>query len=166
MTEDTQVELDALLKNIRSQFYTEATAKKFFQDRNVLLVAITWPASWLKHRGVTWSAERYFQTIRELLQEIKRHGATGEIQYFPGYLLKCVQDHFAHNSDTYCDEAKRTRSAFDMALGRVMNASKLAEVRAAEQTVDVLAEAHRMLASTRRRPKARPAKSDDQLSLL
>jgi hypothetical protein len=165
MTEDTQIELERLLKNIRNQFYTEATAKKFFQDRNVLLVALTWPATWLKHRGVTWSAERYFATIRDLLQEIKRHGATGEIKYFPGYLLKCVQDHFAHNSDTYCDEAKRTRSAFEIALGRAINAGKLAETRAAEQTVDVLAEAHRMLAKTRRRPKIQ-RQADDQLSLL
>lgn len=165
MTEDTQIRLEALLKNIRDQFYTTTPAQKFYQDRNVLLVALTWPASWLKHRGVTWTAERYFQTIRDLLQEIKRHGATGEIQYFPGYLLKCIQDHFAHHSDEYCDEAKRTRSAFDLALGRAIDAGKLAEIRTAEAAIDVLAEAHRMLASARRRPKTAP-RNDSQLSLL
>lgn len=159
-TEATHVEAEELLTNIRNQFYTEATAKKFFQDRNVLLLAITYPAKWLKERGVTWSSDRYFQTLRDLLQEIKRHGATGQVKYFPGYLLKCVQDHFAHNSDTYCDEGKRMRSAWERALGRAISAAQSKQIQEDERTVEVLAQAHRVLAIKRRQPKTE--KHDDQ----
>ncbi len=158
-TEATPVNVDDLLKNIRDQFYTDATAKKFFQDRNVLLLAITWPAKWLKERGVTWSGPRYFQVLYDLLQEIKRHGATGSIAYFPGYLVKVIQDHFAHNSDAYCDEGKRARHAWEKALGTAMGATRAAQVRDAEQTLDTLAQAHRVLAMKRRTPKTQ--KTDD-----
>lgn len=165
MTEETKVQLDRLLGTIREQFYAGQPPKKFFQDQNVLALAATWPATWLNHRGVTWTAERYFQTLHTLLREIKEHGATGEVKYFPGYLLKCIQDHFAHRSDEYCDEAKRTRSAFDLALGRAVDAGKLADIRTAEATVDVLAQAHRLLAKQPRRRKT-PETNDGQLSLL
>jgi hypothetical protein len=164
-TEATPVDVDELLTNIRNQFYTEATAKKFFTDRNVLLLAVTYPAHWLKERGITWSADRYFQTLRDLLQEIKRHGATGSIKYFPGYLLKCVQDHFAHNSDTYCEEGKRMRSTWERALGRAISAAQSEQMRADEQTVAVLAQAHRVLAINRHRPKT-PKSNDLQGSLF
>lgn len=162
MTEDTEVQIESLLKNIRDQFYTQTTDKKFFQERTVLLLAITWPAQWLKERGVTWTAERYFQTIRDLLQEIKRHGATGQIKSFAGYLLYSVQDHFRHQSDLYCGEGKAMRSAWELAIGRAVNSTKLAQVREAEALVDEVAEAHRVLAIGRPKPKAKkPAKTDD-----
>lgn len=152
-TEPTPVDLDEQLRNIRNQFYTDATAKKFFQDRNVLLLALTWPATWLKQRGVTWSGQRYTQTLFDLFQQIKRHGATGEVRYFPGYLLKVIQDHFAHHSDDFCDEGKRMRHAWEKALGTAVGATRAARLHQDEQTLDTLAQAHRMLASGRRRPK-------------
>lgn len=155
MTEDTHIQLERLLANVRSQFYTDVPAKKWFKDMPAMQRAVTWPATWLKHRGITWSADRYFREIREKLQEVKRHGATGEIEYFPGYLLKVLQDHFAHNSDRIRDEGRQARNAFDIALGRAQNAAQLAATRAAEQTVDVLAEAHRVLAGRKRSSRAR-----------
>jgi hypothetical protein len=164
-TERTPVDVDELLRNIRHQFYTEAPLKKFLQDQNVLLLAVTWPAKWLKERGVTWSEQRYLQTLYDLLQQIKRHGATGEIQYFPGYLLKVIQDHFAHNGEDYCDEGKRARYAWEKALGTALGATRAAQIRADEQTLDTLAQAHRVLAIQRRRPKAK-ASPTDQLDLL
>jgi hypothetical protein len=105
MTEDTAVEVERLLKNIRSQFYTTVPEKKFFQDRDSLIYAITWPATWLKGRGV-----------------------------------------------------------FDLALGRAISAAQLAQGRAAEATVDVLAQTHRVLAAVRRRRKTE--KPSSQLDLL
>ncbi len=158
-TEATPVDVDELLKNIRDQFYTEATAKKFFQDRDRLLYAITWPATWLQQRGVTWSGQRYTQTLFDLFQQIKRHGATGEIQYFPGYLLKVIQDHFAHNSDDFCDEGKRMNHAWQKALGTALGATRAAQLRADEQAIETLAQANRMLAMKRRPAKA--LKTDD-----
>lgn len=162
MTEETPVEVGELLKNIRDQFYTDTPEKKFFQDQTILLLAITWPATWLKERGTTWTAQRYFSTLRDLLQEIKRHGATGKIKYFPGYLLKCVQDHFAHNSDAYCDEGKRMRHSWELAIGRAVNSTKLEQVQEAEKTLDVLAQAHRVLATTKRRAKAGKTTENDR----
>lgn len=161
MTEDTQVEIEQLLGNIRSQFYTTTPDKKFFEDRNVLLLAVTWPATWLKERGCTWSAERYFQVLRTILVGIKSHGATGEIRYFPGYLLRCVQDHFRHNSDAYCDEGKKTRNAWEMAIGKAMGAARADALRRDEAAIDLLAQAHRVVA-VRRTPTKVETKADPQ----
>lgn len=165
MAEDTQVEIEQLLGVINKTFYGKLPPKKFFQDRNVLLLAVTWPANWLKERGITWSAERYFRTLREILTGIREHGATGEIKYFAGYLLKCVQDHFAHNGDTYCEQGKNTLHAWERALGRATGAAGAPARRAAEQAIDVLAEAHRVLAQRRRPAKPFPHTSR-QLDLL
>lgn len=164
-TEATPVDVDELLRNIRGQFYTDQPEKRFHQDKTVLLMAILYPANWLKERGITWPADRYFQTLRDLLNQVKRHGATAQIRYFPGYLLKVVQDHFAHNSDAYCDEGKQARHTWERALGRALDSTRLAKVRQDEQVIDTMAAAHRILASGKRRAKVAPA-PDNQRSLF
>lgn len=164
MSEQTEVDVDALLRNIRGQFYTDLPEKRFHQDRNVLMLAITWPAQWLHERGVTWSGERYFRTLRDLLVEIKRHGATAQIKFFPGYLLKCVQDHFAPNSDAYCEEGRQARHTWERALGRAVASAAPSSLRQDEEKIAVLAEAHRVLA-VRRKP-AKAAKTDDSQGTL
>jgi hypothetical protein len=122
----------------------------------------------LRERGIAWSARQYQDFIQERLQEVKRHGATGKIRFFPAYLLKVLQDHFAHNGHGYCDDAKKTGWAFDMALGRVINGSRLQAIQAAEKSTEILAEAHRLLAIRRRssKPQKPAPAADDQLSLL
>lgn len=164
-TETTPVDVDELLRNIRSQFYTGQPEKRFHQDRTVLMMAITWPANWLKERGVTWPADRYFKTIRDLLNQVKRHGATAEIRYFPGYLLKVVQDHFAHNSDTYCDEGKQARHTWERALGKALGSASVSRMRQDEQVIETMAAAHRILATGKRRAKV-PVKPPSNEGLL
>lgn len=161
MTEQTKVDMEQLLAAIRKAFYAVDRSGKFFRDEPMLKKAITWPATWLRARGVTWSGPVYFKKLGELLREIKAHGATGEIHYFPGYLLKCFQDHFAHNGDTYCNDARTIRNAVDVVFSKV----QFRDTPAPQETViDVLAAAHALLA-TRQRPN-NAKRSDPQLPLL
>jgi hypothetical protein len=165
MTDETPVDVEDLLRNIRGQFYGDLPEKRYHQDRTVLVMAVTWGANWLKERGVSWTTDRYFQTLRDLLLEIKRHGATAEIRWFPGYLLKCVQDHFAHNSDTYCDEGKKALHAWERALGKATASAQADAARQDEQKIEVLAQAYRVLA-VRRKPTKAPLINDPQGSLF
>jgi hypothetical protein len=162
MTEQTRVDLDRLLAEICRTFYAADLEGKFFRDRPMLQKAVTWPATWLRARGLTWTSDRYFKTLGELLKGIRRHGATGEVKYFPGYLLKCLQDHFAHNGDAYCDEGRRLRNSVNTALSSVRFADS--PTTPSSSTVDILAAAHALLASRRRTLKIEPA--GDQMGLL
>ncbi len=158
MTEATQIDLGPILADIRRRFYGRLPEKRFFQDRAMLEYAITWPAAWLRGRGVTWSANRYFATISGKLDAIQKHGTQAATAYFPGYLLKVLQDHFAHNSDAICEEGKAARNAFGLALGKITaaTAAQGSSVRAEEAVIDVLAAAHSLLAKPRARKKAAP----------
>lgn len=172
MTEETEVRVDELLQSIRREFYGKTPPKKFFEDRTVLIRAIAWPAAWLKERGITWPADRYFTMIKTRLADIRKHGATGEIKSFAGYFMYVVQDHFRHSSETYCQEGKAATHAWEMALGRVAKQAGTADRRAAEVFIDTMAEANRILYVGRPRPKAQkpklspPVPENDQLTLL
>ncbi len=127
-------------------------------------MAVTWPATWLRARGVTWTPERYFATIKGKLREIEQHGKKASGGYFPRYLLKCLQDHFAHHSDTICAEASSARNAFNQAIGQIT--AQAARVEGQNQTgIDVLAAAHALLAKPRRRAKTQPRDDHAELPL-
>jgi hypothetical protein len=165
ITEETKVELDALLMTIRKRFYSAQPEKRFHQDKAMLQKAVTWPATWLRARGVAWTSKRYFQVIEDKLGEVQRHGATAaDISFFPGYLMKVLQDHFAHNGETYTREGKHVGHSIAYILAGLPPAVARAE-REKEKVIDTLAAAHALLAS---RPKtAKPAQSDNaQLDLL
>jgi hypothetical protein len=152
MTEQTKVDLEQLLAEIRRGFYAGDTVGKYFKDEPMLGKAITWPATWLRARGLTWTGDRYFSALRGLLAEIGKHGATGEIKYFPGYLLKCFQDHFAHNGDAYCDEGRQLRNGINVAMSAIQFSGQSGR-REDTQTIDVLAAAHALLATRPRAPR-------------
>ncbi len=158
------LDLGPVLADIRRQFYA-GKDRAFFRDRRALEETVTWPATWLRRRGVTWTPERYFATIRGTLAEIVQHGSPGAVGYFPRYLLKALQNHFAHHSDTICAEASRARNAFAVALGKITAQQAAAEGRN-QTAVDVLAAAHDLLAKGRPARKAPTTKTDDQLNLI
>jgi hypothetical protein len=162
MTEQTRVDLEQLLTAIRKQFYARTPLEKFLKDQRHLQEVATWPATWLRARGITWTSERYFRTLQGLLVEIAKHGATGEIKYFPSYLLKVFQDHFAHNGDSYCAESKSVRNAVDLALAKVRFADAPLPA-AGDNVIDVLAAAHAVLATRRRAPKTQECSQQFEL---
>lgn len=125
-TQDVPSEIvDVLMRAIQNQFYPESFrskegAKKWGQEKHFIMrQVVLWPAGWLDDHGITLSPGRYKQIILTILKEIKVFGAGDAIEYFPRYLSKCVQSHFAHNEDAIHDEGKSFRNQLDRALGRI-----------------------------------------------
>ncbi|HYE33338.1 MAG TPA: hypothetical protein VEH27_18085 [Methylomirabilota bacterium] len=150
-----------LLSAIRNQFYADAEPKKWAQDaafirKNVVL----WPAAWLNKRGVTLPPERYKQLLLDVFNEIKVHGKTGVVKYWPGYLMKCVQERFKHQEDAIYDEAKALRASIETALQ--MAGSAAAKV----DPITVMAEARRDLLKQPRRSPTKPKKQTSQPDLF
>lgn len=142
-----------LLGIIRRQFEPELTDDEWFKGhqqfirRNVVL----WPARFLVGKGFTISGARYEQILREVLNEIKRHGQTGQVRYWPGYLMKCVQEHFRHHWEEYYAEAKSAGAQTEAAL----LALRALPRAAGPDTLSVLAATHRLLQGPKRRgPRA------------
>jgi hypothetical protein len=143
-----------LLAAIRHQFYPDSS-KAWFQQRDAILLCITRPAQWFSDRGVMFPPGRYGQLIQEILQTIKRHGATGSIRYFPAYLGKAIEAHLVHHGDALYAEAKGCRNLAQLALARVRKAPAPAPQ---EDIVAPLAQArHLLLAARRKRSRTRPA---------
>lgn len=152
--------LDELLHTLNQRFYARRPAD-YHRDRQRLLHALTWPATWLDQRGLTCSPHRYRALIDERLRAIGAHGDPAHYRaYFPSYLLKCLQDWFdLHGDDLYC-ELKHIRNALDQLLASARFAER---VQRHARHLDVLVSTHRYLEA--RRPK-RPPHSDDQLNLF
>jgi hypothetical protein len=148
-----------LMAVIRNQFYPDAlaggdAAKQWFQDQQFLKVRVVlWPAAWLNKRGVSLQPDRYQQILLDIFKEIKRHGATGAVKFWPGYLAKCVQDHFRHHEDEIYEEGKVLR----IHLERAMATAQAAAGASQPDPVDRLAEFQRMLSSTARKRRCKPA---------
>lgn len=70
-----------LMGAIRNAFY--AGDERWFADQ-----------AFLRRRVVTLPPQRYKEILLEVFQEIKRHGQTESVKYWPGYLVHCMQQHF------------------------------------------------------------------------
>ena len=103
---------EKLLAQIQQNFYSfESSEKQFYADRRRLLYALTWPGQWLEQRGLPITAKRYEQLLTQRLKAIAQHGRLESYRrYFPGYLLKCLQDWFAHHGDELYEELKHVRN--------------------------------------------------------
>ena len=60
---------EELLLAIRLRFYAGRPGH-YHRDRQRLLYALTWPATWLDERGLTCSPQRYHTLIEDRLQAI------------------------------------------------------------------------------------------------
>lgn len=165
MTPRPQQEIGAeivneLLASIRNQFYADDPQKRWFQDRQFILRRVVlWPATWLNKRGVTLPPERYRAILMDVFQEIKRHGSTGAVKYWPGYLLHCVQEHFKHHGDDYYEEGKSMRSAVEHSMLAFRRAK---DSKVSPDPVKEMAAA----AAIVRVPKRRPKQPPNQLNLF
>jgi hypothetical protein len=147
-----------LLNAIRHQFYGDAPAKQFHQDKRFLLNnVVLWPAGYLDRRGVTLPPARYKAILLDVFNGIKAHGQTGAIKYWPGYLMQCVQSHFRIHGEEYYEEGKSLRASLDKIIRKAPAIPTADPIR-------VLAEARNdLLKSSRTRRKA-PV--DTQIPLL
>lgn len=150
--------LSDLLRAIRHQFYADSP-RAFYQQRDALILCLTRPAQWFSDRGVCFPEGRYIRLIQDILQTIKRHGATGQIRWFPGYLGKAVEQYLIHHGDELYREAKGSRNLAELAL------SKLRQAPSQDDVAAPLAEARRILLSARKRPSKTPRAQALQSSL-
>jgi hypothetical protein len=145
--------VDRLLATVRGQFCGSMTGQEWgkhshFVKKNVVL----WPAHYIcRVKGFTVTAERYEAIMRGIFMEIKQHGDTGNVRYWPGYLMKCVQDHWNHHWEEYYNESKSARNLAETAL------VQLGRLPApVDSAVETLASAHAVLAS-KAKQKRKPA---------
>jgi hypothetical protein len=136
---------EALLAHIQRQFYPD-NVKLFHRDRRLLLKAVTWPATWLREKGFNdpniMPADDYRRLIMDRINDVKRHGDFAKYgDYFPGYLMKCIQNWFLHQGDGYYDRLKSARNVFEVAALKVQRLASRA-TDAPPPIVDVLAAAH------------------------
>ena len=140
---------------IRGQFCADLTPKQWaqsvnFMRRNVIL----WPARFMAGKGFTLPPDRYESIMRDIFQGIIRHGKAGAVKYWPGYLMKCVQDHWRHHWEEYYAEAKSCRYLAETAL-----LACKPNIRPENRTVEALAIAHKVLTTAykqKRHPKTLP----------
>jgi hypothetical protein len=152
---------DELLQSIRLRFYARRPAD-YHREHQRLLHAITWPATWLDERGLTCSPQRYQTLIDERLHAIAAHGDPARYRdYFPSYLLKCLQDWFDRHGEDLYSELKHIRNALDQLLASARFAGR---VQRDARQLDLLVSTHRLLES-RRAPRASAAAAD-QLTLF
>ena len=156
-----------VLAAIRSACYAsnDVAPKQWYQDRVFLLQRVVlWPAGWLHKRGVSLPPARYKEILLGIIKDIRIHGQASTVKYWPGYLAKCVQDHFKHNEDNLYNEAK----AFRAVLERTLGIAKLAAVPQTPSSLDPvrqLEELRRLcIVPKRRRPQLPP--TGKQLSLF
>ena len=135
------------LAQIRREFYRTRTETEFFQERAMLLRAITHPSDWLKQRGIDkMSAAAYRQILTTVLTAIRGHGRPAKVLRFSAYFLHCVQEHMNHHGEEYYEAAKAERADAGAVASKMLR--KLQPGEAAEGTfLDILVAVHRTVKS-------------------
>jgi hypothetical protein len=152
---------EKILAQIKQRFYDSILSeKRFYQDRRMLLYTVTWPATWLDKRGLPITSQAYRELLTERLDDIAKHGDPKRYQaYFPRYLLKTIQDWFAHHGEDLYEELKHVRNQ----LCEIEALIRAQPTQSADDVVTPMAQAHAVLASQNHRKKRADAK---QLNLL
>jgi hypothetical protein len=149
--------VEELLRMIRGQFYGDAPEKLFFQERKMLIRAITWPARWFSERAMPYPEGEYKALILRIVMEIKRHGDLARVRSFGRYLLTAIQEHMKHQGERYYNEAKTLQKALDSTTARLKLSD---EKRAATQFIEHLAAANKIVgAGIGKRRKKQPAQA-------
>lgn len=147
--------VNGLLSVIRSQFVPDLTDKEWYKEHNqfIKVRVVMWPARQMNKKGFTVTPERYQQIILAILKDVKRHGQTGQVRYWPGYLMHCVQQHWEHHWEEYYDEAKAIRNKADLVL---LGLSKHQQPEECSQVIEAVGLAHQFLASKKHARKKTP----------
>lgn len=150
-----------LMDAVRHGFYSGDEA--WFKDQHFIRRrVVTWPAKWLNGRGVTLKPERYKEILLDIFTEIKRCGKTEAVEFWPGYLAHCVQEHFKHHGEEIYNEGKALRNRVEFVL---LGAQRATEASQGVDPVEGVAQVHQALMAGNRR-KQKPARRKEQLSLL
>jgi len=74
--------VEEMLGRIRREFFAQHTDKRFFQERSMLIQAITYPAHWMNDRGAKLPASGYRRILGTVIDTIMRRGNRAKIQRF------------------------------------------------------------------------------------
>ena len=129
---------------IRREFFAAHMPKRFFQERAMLIQAITFPAKWMKERGRSPDFRLYRRILGTVIYTIKRHGNMAKIERFSVYFLHCVQEHMRHHGDEYYEAAKAARPIASI-LPDVTR--EVRPGRAPDRATEILSQMNRILRS-------------------
>lgn len=139
---------DELLAEIARRFFPGVDARRWGQERRLLVQAIAWPARWLNERGAKLPGRRYRAILLAVLADIDRHrNAKQEIKRMSAYIAHCVQEHMSHHGEEYYEEAKAARPA-GLAASQALRKLR---PEPADHVTQILAETHAALSQKRRR---------------
>jgi hypothetical protein len=150
----------SMLGELRRDFYR--ADKQFFQERDLLISAIAYPATYLNERGVKAGASKYRSILRTVIGTIKSKGNRGSIHSFGRYFLYCVQQHMRHHGDAYYHEAKEPRTV-EVYIDPILRKLRRTE---ATETTDALVQARRAISVRSGRRKAPASKQPELFSRL
>lgn len=153
------------LHRIRNQFYPD-DEKGFFQQRPLLVQAITHPAFYLDERGVRLPERRLCEILDTVIRDIQHFGATAMIENFCRYFLHAVQKHMKHQGDGYYDEGKSLRFITDTALENLTKKQRGKLTDAQDATTSRLADLNRLMRETSVKKKRTAKPTAAQLDLL
>jgi hypothetical protein len=144
------------LHTLRNQFYPD-DAKAFYQQRWLLIRAISYPSAYLAERQVGLTEADHRNLLTEQIRGIMHHGNTRQIKHFGRYFLHVIQKHMAHHGEDYYESGKAIRAWAESALE---NAKAKAAIQAIDET-ERLAALHASIAvPTRKRKPAAPAQPE------
>jgi hypothetical protein len=157
---DTVQILPELLTRVRTRFYANVPQSVFAAHRRRLIYALTWPAHWMERRALACTPLRYRALVEGKLEAIALHGDPGRYgEYFPSYLLRCLQDHFQRQGGELDSELRHIAGAMELARGALHFAPTEATARGRQ--VEALAQVHRLL-----RVQAAPEPDPRQMALF
>ena len=153
--------IDDLLAFVQKQFYSGTACHDYCRDRRMLVYALSWPAHWLDQRGLKMPQKKYEALLYQRLNDIVKHGNKNVYrQYFPRYLLKALQDHFAWHGDELYFELKHIRNCLQGVEGLLKYSA--ASQYEQDHYTRILAQAHRIV-----KPRGRKKEvTQKQLSLF
>ncbi len=150
-----------MLALLRREFFAGLSEKQFFQERNLLLQAITCPARWLNEHGARMPGSRYRAILMTVIGTIKRHGNRAKIERFSAYFLHSVQEHMKHHGDGYYYAAKEVRPISSMMPSAIRKLQPRGEPSG--DLISRLAEVHRTLRNKGGRRAGKKAASQPNL---
>lgn len=106
MTKEAAQFVEEMLRRIRHEFFARLPEKQFYQERLMLIRAITWPDVWMDRRGVKAPISTCRRILGIVVGAIKQHGNQVKYRRFSLYLFKAVQEHMNHHGEQYYYEAK------------------------------------------------------------
>lgn len=148
--------ISASLDLIKARLYDgRPWAARYWPERDMLIRAITWLATWFNQRGVAPSSQRYSSIVALIVTDIDRHMRIDRPKCMALYFHHCLQKHMRHQGEIYYEQAKATRNVIQAVTSTLT--ARQRQIHADQAPVETLADIYRQLRSKPRRPRGKSA---------